>query len=72
MSDRSSADESRELDLERDIPTTDEDIRVLASLRRRTVGVNLLPQIDELFRSLELEKLPPRRTTAEGWEPFEL
>lgn len=58
-------------DLERDIPITEEDIRVQRQLHRQP-GVNLLPRIDELLNPLELEGISPRRTTSEGWEPFEL
>ncbi len=38
----------------------------------RQPGENLLPQIDELLNSRQFENIPPRRTTSEGWEPFEL
>jgi hypothetical protein len=67
-----SSNASSELfDLERDIPTTKEDIRVQRKLHRQP-GENLLPRIDELLNPQQLENIPPRRTTSEGWEPFEL
>ena len=62
---------SDDFDLERDSPTTEEDIRVQRELYRQP-GENLLPRIDEIFSSQQLENLPPRRATSEGWEPFEL
>ena len=58
-------------DLERDLPTTEEDISVQKKLRRQP-GENLLPYIDELLSARQFENIPPRRTTSEGWEPFEL
>jgi len=38
----------------------------------RKPGENLLPRIDELLNPRQFENIPPRRTTSEGWEPFEL
>jgi len=38
----------------------------------RQPGENLLPRIDELLNPRQFENIPPRRTTSEGWEPFEL
>lgn len=58
-------------DLERDIPTTEEDVRMQRQLYRQP-GENLLPRIDELLNPRQLENVPPRRTTSEGWLPFEL
>ena len=58
-------------DLERDIPMTEEDIRVQRELRRQP-GKNLLPYIDELLNPLQFENIAPRRTTSAGWEPFRL
>jgi len=60
-----------DFDLERDIPTTEEDVRVQRELHSQP-GVNLLPRIDELLNPRDLENIPPRRTTSEGWPPFEL
>lgn len=58
-------------DLERDIPTSAEDVRVQRELNRPH-GENLLPRIDELLDPWLFENASPRRTTSEGWEPFEL
>ena len=58
-------------DLERDIPTSDEDIRMQRKLRGQA-GENLLLHIDDLLSAQQFENIPPRRTTSEGWEPFEL
>ncbi|MDY7093200.1 MAG: hypothetical protein SX243_09535 [Acidobacteriota bacterium] len=38
----------------------------------RQPGENLLPYIDELLNPQQFENIQPRRTTSEGWEPFEL
>jgi hypothetical protein len=57
--------------LERDVPTTEEDIQRLRQLYRQP-GENLLPYIDKLLNPQQLENLQPRRATSEGWEPFEL
>jgi hypothetical protein len=38
----------------------------------RQAGENLLPRIDELLKPQQFENIPPRRTTSEGWPPFEL
>lgn len=60
------------LDLERDIPTTPEDVRALRENRPRmpdnwwdvlTEASEQLPGVQEALR---------RRKTFEGWEPFEL
>lgn len=60
------------LDLERDIPTTPDDIRALRENRPRmpdnwwdvlTEASEQLPGVQEALR---------RRKTFEGWEPFEL
>ena len=66
-----SSESSETFDLERDIPTTKEDVRVQRELRRPS-GENLLPRIDELLNPDQFENIAPRRTTFEGWEPFEL
>ncbi len=58
-------------DLERDIPTTEEDVRIQRELHRQPGG-NLLPRIDELLNPRQFENIPPRRTTSEGWKPFQL
>jgi hypothetical protein len=57
--------------LERDIPTTEEDVRMLRELRSQSAE-NLVPRIDELMNLRQFENIPSRRTTSEGWEPFEL
>ncbi len=62
---------SEPFDLERDIPTVEEDIRMQRKLYRQP-GENLLPRIDEFLSARQFENIPPRRTTSEGWEPFEL
>jgi hypothetical protein len=67
----SSSVSSELFDLERDIPTTEEDVRIQRSLHRQP-GDNLLPRIDELLNPGQFENIPPRRTTSEGWIPFEL
>jgi hypothetical protein len=60
------------LDLERDIPTTPEDVRALRENRPRmpenwwdvlTEASQQLPGVEEALR---------RRKTFEGWPPFEL
>ena len=58
-------------DLERDIPTTAEDVRMQRKLHRQP-GENLLPKIDELLDPQQFENIPPRRTTSHGWKPFQL
>lgn len=67
----SSSAASELFDLERDVPTTEEDVRVQRELHVQP-GVNLLPRINELLNPVDLENIPPRRTTSEGWPPFEL
>lgn len=62
---------SESFDLERDIPTSEEDLRALKDLYRQP-GENLLPRVDELPSADAFENIAPRRTTSEGWEPFEL
>ena len=70
-----SSSESSDLpDLERDIPTTPEDIRALRK-NRPVTGPNWLEQLQTL-----IDQVPPevarenlrRRKTFEGCEPFEL
>ncbi len=63
---------SDDFDPSRDIPTTEEDIRVLRELREPQLGKNLLPYIDELLNVAQWEHIEPRRTTAKGRKPFEL
>lgn len=67
----SSSAPSEPFDLERDIPTTEEDIRVQRSLRRQP-GENLATHLDEFLNPRQFENISPKRTTSEGWEPFEL
>lgn len=68
----SSSDDFDLLNLERDIPTTPEDIRALRENRPR------MPENwwDVLTRASEqlpgVEEARKRRKTFEGWEPFEL
>lgn len=68
----SSSDNLDLLDLERDIPTTPEDIRALRENRPR------MPENwwDVLTRASEqlpgVEEARKRRKTFQGWEPFEL
>ncbi len=68
----SSSDDFDLLDLERDIPTTPEDIRALREIRPRmpenwwdvlTLASEQFPGVQEALR---------RRKTFEGCEPFEL
>ena len=60
------------LNLERDIPTTPEDIRALEENRPRG-GADWLQQLEELSKQFPVspEELA-RRPTFEGCEPFEL
>ena len=65
---------SGELDhLERDLPTTTEDIEAL-----RRIRATAFEDTAELLRALEkassllCQQLPRRRTTSKGWEPFTL
>ncbi len=66
-----SSELSELFDPERDIPTTEEDVRMQRKLREQP-GENLLPRIDELLNIRQFENIPPRLSTSEGWEPFEL
>lgn len=59
------------LDFERDLPTTAEDVAVLRGLRA-PADHSLLERIDDLAPPELFGPLPRRRTTSEGWEPFEL
>ena len=61
-------------DLERDVPTTPEDIRVLRELRSRKPEADWLTQLQAAADAADLfpdAPRPPRRTF-EGVEPFEL
>lgn len=68
----SSKESSDLLDLERDIPTTPEDIRALEENRPRG-STDWLQQLEELSKQFPVspEELA-RRPTFEGCEPFEL
>jgi hypothetical protein len=59
------------LDLERDIPTTADDVRVLAELRRQTPGwLDLTAdEIDAILPAGALERRPP---TPQDRPPFSL
>lgn len=60
------------LNLERDIPTTPEDIRALRENRPK-VGEDWLNQLTRLYEQIpNAEELRRRRRTFEGYEPFEL
>lgn len=56
--------------LDRDIPTTQEDVDALH--RNAEVGANLLPYLDRLTQAVLSLGLRPGRETNEGWAPFEL
>lgn len=58
------------LDIERDLPTTEEDIRVLRELRSVPLGPDWLDRLTQLSEAFP-EDLHSRKTS-EGWEPFEL
>ena len=58
-------------DLGRDIPATDEDVFMQRTIRAQP-GENLLPRLAEMMNLRQFANLSPRRTTSEGWEPFEL
>lgn len=60
------------LDLERDLPTTPEDIRALRENRPQTEGEwwELLTRLSEQIPNLE--EVRRRRKTFAGCEPFEL
>lgn len=66
-----SGDEPALLDLERDIPTTPEDVRMLSELRRRTGSWLDLPveQIEAILPAGALERRPP---TPASRRPFTL
>jgi hypothetical protein len=60
------------LDLERDIPTTPEDIRALRENRPK-VGEDWLNQLTRVSQQIpNLEEIIGKRRTFEGCEPFEL
>lgn len=60
------------LDLERDIPTTPEDIRALRENRPRA-SADWLGQLELLVVQVpNLDEIRRRRPTSEGYEPFEL
>lgn len=70
----SSTRELDPLDIERDIPTTPEDVDALRRSSREPGGqcadlVPLLHRLTEAARSLGVR---PSRDTSEGWSPFEL
>ena len=57
--------------LERDLPTTSRDVAALRRLRAHQPAdpfAAIQALVDELPRAARV----PRRTTSEGWEPFEL
>lgn len=60
------------LHLERDIPTTPEDIRALRKNRPK-VGEDWLNQLTRMYEQIpNADELRRRRRTFEGCEPFEL
>lgn len=60
------------LDLERDIPTTPEDVRALRENRPKW-GPNWLQELTDLVAQLpNVDEVRRRRPTFEGYEPFEL
>lgn len=60
------------LDLEKDIPTTAEDIRALRENRPRP-NLHWLDQLQILENQVpNAHELRLKRRTFEGWEPFEL
>jgi hypothetical protein len=60
------------LDLEKDIPTTPEDIRALRENRPQP-GADWLQQLTEMSEQFpNAEEARWRRRTFEGFEPFEL
>ena len=65
-----SSDDAELPDLERDLPTTREDIAVLRKLWLGEPGKNLLPELVRLDRAFP--QVAPSRRTSEGWEPFTL
>jgi hypothetical protein len=62
------------LDLEKDIPTTAEDIRALRENRPRLYpGEDWLNMLTRLYEQVpNVEELRRKRRTFEGCEPFEL
>jgi hypothetical protein len=62
---------SEPLDLERDMPTSAEDVAALSQLRRR-LEPGLLTEIDRLSLPSWLPAALTPRHTSEGWEPFTL
>ncbi len=60
------------LDLERDIPTTEEDARFLRENRPRS-DASTFDQIQKLVDQIpNVQEILRRRPTLEGFEPFEL
>lgn len=60
------------LDLERDIPTTPEDIRALRE-HRPQAGADWLEQLTEMSEQFpNADEIRLRRPTFAGYEPFEL
>jgi hypothetical protein len=60
------------LNLERDIPTTPEDIRALRENRPKR-GEDWLNQLTRMYEQIpNADELRRRRRTFEGFEPFEL
>lgn len=60
------------LNLERDIPTTPEDIRSLRENRPK-VGEDWLNQLTRMYEQIpNADEIRRRRRTFEGFEPFEL
>ena len=60
------------LNIERDIPTTPEDIRALRENRIKR-GEDWLNQLTKLSQQIpNLEEIIRKRRTFEGFEPFEL
>ncbi len=61
-----------QLDLEKDLPTTPEDIQALRENRPKSAKpwwVEIQELADQFPSDWEVRR---RRPTAEGWEPFEL
>jgi hypothetical protein len=60
------------LNIERDIPTTPEDIRALRENRPK-IGEDWLNQLTRMYEQVpNADELRRRRRTFEGFEPFEL
>ena len=57
--------------LENDLVTTPEDVEALRRIRREDRRRYSLERLEEL-QLPEWLAGPPRRSTSEGWEPFEL